>query len=91
MGAPTFLPPVEVALRSPQRRRAAQRVTDQKKSVTRVPFVTMLFAAGVWYPWYLAWIWPAVLIRVNLAHRLLAMVAMALSALTLLYTIAPPA
>jgi len=53
--------------------------------------VVLLFAAGVWYPWYLAWIWPAVLIRVNLAHRLLAMVAMALSALTLLYTIAPPA
>jgi hypothetical protein len=53
--------------------------------------VVLLFAAGVWYPWYLAWIWPVVLIRVNLAHRLLAMVAMALSALTILYTIAPPA
>lgn len=52
--------------------------------------VVLLFAAGVWYPWYLAWIWPAVLIRVNLAHRLLAMVAMALSALTILYTVARP-
>jgi len=48
----------------------------------------LLFAAGVWYPWYLVWIWPAVLIRANLPHRLLAALIMAFGVfLTLVYTV----
>jgi hypothetical protein len=51
--------------------------------------VLVLFATGAWYPWYLAWAWPAVLARATPSHRLLAVLIMPLSVLvTLVYTIA---
>jgi hypothetical protein len=51
----------------------------------------LMFATGtgLWYPWYLAWIWPAVLIRTTVSHRLLVALLLPVGVLlTLLHAIA---
>lgn len=50
----------------------------------------MLFVAGLWFPWYLAWVWPAILVRFTRAH--LALIAFVLPfsmLLMLVYALSP--
>jgi hypothetical protein len=50
----------------------------------------ILFGAGRWFPWYLAWVWPAVCVRFTRSHMALAAFAWPLSLwLMLAYAIAP--
>jgi hypothetical protein len=65
-----------------------------RRTVTAWAWATLavlMFATGtgLWYPWYLAWIWPAVLIRTTVSHRLLVALLLPVGVLlTLLHAIA---
>ena len=55
-----------------------------------VAWSIMLFVAGLWFPWYLAWTWPAVLVRSNRHHQALALLLFLFSVLLMMvYGTAP--
>lgn len=50
----------------------------------------MLFVAGLWFPWYLAWTWPVALVRTNRHHQALVLVLFLFSVLLMMvYGTAP--
>jgi len=50
----------------------------------------MLFVAGLWFPWYLTWTWPAVLARANRHHQVLTLVLFLFSLLLMMVYATPP-
>jgi hypothetical protein len=55
-----------------------------------VAWSIMLFVAGLWFPWYLAWTWPTVLVRSNRHHQALALLLFLFSVLLMMvYGTAP--
>lgn len=55
-----------------------------------VALAIMLFVAGLWFPWYLAWVWPAILVRFTRPHLALIAFVLPFSALLMLvYALSP--
>ena len=55
-----------------------------------VSSMVMLFVAGLWFPWYLSWTWPAVLARANRHHQILTLYVFLFSVLLMIaYGTAP--
>ena len=52
--------------------------------------VVMLFVAGLWFPWYLSWTWPAVLARTNRHHQILTLLLFLFSVLLMMVYATPP-
>ena len=50
----------------------------------------MLFVAGLWFPWYLAWLWPMIVLRFTRLHTALTVFALPFSLLLLLAYAIPP-
>jgi len=55
-----------------------------------VSSAVMLFVAGLWFPWYLTWIWPAVLARASRHHRVLTLLLFLFSLLLMMVYATPP-
>ena len=52
--------------------------------------LALLFASGLWFPWYLAWCWPVLLARWTRPHAVLIAIVLSLSLLlTLAYVWKP--
>lgn len=56
-----------------------------------VSLAVMLFVAGMWFPWYLAWTWPVVVLRFTRVHVVLAGFLLPLSLMLMLAYAWPPA
>ena len=50
----------------------------------------MLFVAGLWFPWYLTWTWPALLARANRHHQVLTLLVFLFSVLLMMVYATPP-
>jgi alpha-1,6-mannosyltransferase len=50
----------------------------------------ILFVAGLWFPWYLAWLWPLVVLRFTRLHTALIVFALPFSLLLVLAYATPP-
>lgn len=55
-----------------------------------VSSVVMLFVAGLWFPWYLTWTWPAVLARANRHHQILTLLLFLFSVMLMMVYATPP-
>jgi hypothetical protein len=55
-----------------------------------VSSAVMLFVAGLWFPWYLTWTWPAVLARANRHHQMLTLLLFLFSVLLMMVYGTPP-
>jgi len=55
-----------------------------------VSSVVMLFVAGLWFPWYLTWTWPAVLARANRHHQILTLLLFLFSVMLMMVYGTPP-
>ena len=55
-----------------------------------VSSVVMLFVAGLWFPWYLTWTWPAVLARANRHHQVLTLLLFLFSVMLMMVYATPP-
>lgn len=55
-----------------------------------VSSAVMLFVAGLWFPWYLTWTWPAVLARANRHHQILTLLLFLFSVLLMMVYATPP-
>jgi len=55
-----------------------------------VALAIMLFVAGPWFPWYLAWIWPAAVLRFSRPHLALSLFLLPFSLLLMLGYAMPP-
>lgn len=70
-----------------------RRATDPLLPLTAWVYVSssvMLFVAGLWFPWYLSWPWPAVLARGTRHHQFLLLLLFLFSFLLMMvYGVAP--
>lgn len=55
-----------------------------------VSSAVMLFAAGLWFPWYLLWAWPAVLARAHRHHQILTLLLFLFSLMLMMVYATPP-